>query len=209
MKKSLLIALFGAASVAAYGQGQINFANYYSSHQVTGVSYGNGPNQGLGAGPEISVELLYGASTDTAISQLTALAVSITALGMNGASGPDAFSNQGGYTGTGVFNVGNVTVPTIGVTGPGSVYAFALYAFGTSAGGVGGNGIYKGWSSIFTGPTQGSGIPLPTVPNLPDGLVSGSFSVSEVITPVPEPSSLALAGLGGFGMLMAFRRKKA
>jgi hypothetical protein len=28
-------------------------------------------------------------------------------------------------------------------------------------------------------------------------------------TPVPEPSTLALAGLSGFGMLMAFRRKKA
>jgi len=40
-------------------------------------------------------------------------------------------------------------------------------------------------------------------------LQSQTFSVSETIAPVPEPSSLALAGLGGFGMLMAFRRKKA
>jgi hypothetical protein len=34
-----------------------------------------------------------------------------------------------------------------------------------------------------------------------------AFSVSPVA--VPEPSTLALAGLGGFGMLMALRRKKA
>jgi hypothetical protein len=39
---------------------------------------------------------------------------------------------------------------------------------------------------------------------------STTFGGSDlVLSPVPEPTSLALAGLGGFGMLMALRRKQA
>ena len=207
MKKSALIALFGLASVAAFGQGYVNFDNYYSSHQTTGITYGNGPAAGLGAGPEISVELMFGNSTDTAISQLTVVSGSTVAVGVNGVTGPGAFSVAGYnsvYSGTGVFSLGGVLVGT-----PGTVYAFAIYAFGTYAGGPGGNGIYSGYSSIFTGATQGSGPPLPTVPEIPLGLQQANIFVSETIVPAPEPSSLALAGLGGFGMLMAFRRKKA
>jgi hypothetical protein len=205
MKKSVLIALFGAASVVAYGQGNVVFSNYYSSQQVTGISYGNGPASGLGVGPEISVELLYGAATDTAISQLTALAISISPVGINGVTGPGVFNYAGynnAYSGTGVFSAGNVLVPGT----PGSTYAFALYAFGNFTAGPGGNGIYKGWSAIFTGTTQASAIV--GAPTLPDGLRQASFTVNEIVS-TPEPSSLALAGLGGFGMLMAFRRKKA
>ena len=44
-------------------------------------------------------------------------------------------------------------------------------------------------------------------------IASPSFTAFGVFQPtvagVPEPSTLALAGLGGFGMLMAMRRKKA
>jgi hypothetical protein len=208
MKKSALIALFGLASVAAFGQGYVSFDNYYSSNQTTGITYGNGPAAGLGAGPEISVELMYGNSTDTAISELTLLSGSITAvgLGLSGVTGPGAFSSyNGGYTGTGAFAEGNVLIPGT----PGTTYAFAIYAFGTYTGGPGGNGNYFGYSSIVTGPSQGSGPPLPTVPEIPYGLQTANIFVSETIVPAPEPSSLALAGLGGFGMLMAFRRKKA
>ena len=36
MKKSILIAVLGVAATAvAYGQGKINFSNYYSSVQTT------------------------------------------------------------------------------------------------------------------------------------------------------------------------------
>jgi hypothetical protein len=73
MKKNILIAVLGlAATVGAYGQGLVNFANYFSEAQTTGVSYGNGPDAGLGLGAEGSAILLWGASTDTQISQLTA-----------------------------------------------------------------------------------------------------------------------------------------
>jgi hypothetical protein len=208
MKKSVLIALFGAASVAAtYGQGYVLFSNYYASLQTTGITYANGPSQGLGVGSAISVELFYGASSDTLTSQLTGISGSIVAVGYNGVTTPTALPPVGPYAGAGVF-VGNGDTTVLIPGTPGSTYAFAIYAFGTGAPGVGGNGIYNGWSPIVQGVTQGSTLPLGTVPALPTALSQGSFTVSEVIS-VPEPSSLALAGLGGFGMLMAFRRKKA
>ena len=208
MKKSVLIALFGAASVAAtYGQGYVLFGNYYNPYQTTGITYANGPAQGLGVGSEISVELFYGASADTLVSQLTGISGSIVAVGYNGVTTPTALPPVGPYAGAGVF-VGNGDTSVLIPGTPGSTYAFAIYAFGTYAGGPGGNGNYSGWSPIATGISQPGTLPLGTAPSLPTALSQGSFTVSEVIS-VPDPSSLALAGLGGFGMLMAFRRKKA
>ena len=49
-------------------------------------------------------------------------------------------------------------------------------------------------------------------PNAGPPIAAGNFSLMPsvtLLTSVPEPSTLALAGLGGFGMLMAMRRKKA
>jgi len=80
-------------------------------------------------------------------------------------------------------------------TGSGSSYAVGS----TTA------GNYFGDTGVFTGPLGNnvvSGVPQPgryldTMPSLVLNLVA-----------VPEPTTLALAGLGGFGMLMALRRKQ-
>jgi hypothetical protein len=193
MKKSIFIAVLGAVSAgAAYGQGYVNFSNYYDPHQTTGITYASGPNVGLGVGNEISVELLYGPASDNLVSQLTPLASSITPVGWNGVTSPaplgTAFTS---YAGAGVFNAGGVLVPGT----PGSSYAFALYAFG---------GGYAGYSSIFVGASQGNGVPLPTVPSLPLGLEQQTFTVA----PVPEPTTLALGGMG-LAALLLYRRKQA
>ena len=64
MKRSIFIAVLGVGMVSAvssYGQGQVFFANYYSSTQTSGLTYAAGSPggiAGLGVGPEISVELL-------------------------------------------------------------------------------------------------------------------------------------------------------
>jgi hypothetical protein len=81
---------------------------------------------------------------------------------------------------------------------PGSTYAFALEATGIYQG-----VSYTGFSSVFTGITQASSIV--GIPDLPNGLFLGSFTV----TAVPEPTTLALAGLGGLASLVALRRKQA
>jgi len=194
MKRSIFIAVLGMGSlVASYGQGLVNFSNYYSSTSTTGITYGNGPAAGQGVGPEISVELLYGASTDTLISQLTPLASSITAAGLGVASGPGAFG-----TGAGWFTGGSVTVPTVGGTAiPGGTYAFAIEATGTFN-----SQTYTGFSPILDGTTSATS--SSPVPNLPVGLLQGSFTV----TSVPEPTTLALGALG-LASLAMLRRKKA
>jgi hypothetical protein len=91
-----------------------------------------------------------------------------------------------------------VLIPTSGPNSfaPGSTLAFAFEANGT-IGGV----TYQGFSGIFDSATQASS--SVGVPNLNNGLYHGSFTIA----PVPEPSTLALAGLGGAALLL-FRRKK-
>jgi hypothetical protein len=196
MKRSIFIAVLGMGSLAvSYGQGYVNFNNYYSSSQTTGIIYGNGPSAGLGAGHEILVTLLYGATTDTLISQLTALSYS----GSSGES-PAIAGGQGGTTlpgvvqgaGPGVFNGGSVQVPG------GTSFAFALEATGILNGQT-----YIGFSPIFIGTTATGTAP---VPQLPAGLQQGTVDIT---TTVPEPTTLALAGLGGLASLVALRRKQA
>jgi hypothetical protein len=189
MKKNILIAVLGVASAVAYGQGEIQFSNYWSSTATTGVTYANGPAAGLGVGPEIAAELYYGASTDTSFTQLTALPGSIAQFGLGVVTGPGPIG-----TGAGWFLGVDQLIPGT----PGDTYAFAILFSGTY------NGVdYSGVTGIFTGATAAN-LLMPS-PTLPVGLQQGNFTVSAV----PEPGTLALAGLGGFGMLMALRRKKA
>src|SRR5579872_3691867 len=98
MKRSILIAVLGmAATAAAYGQGKVNFGNYYSASQTTGVFYGSGPDLGKGVGPEISATLLWGASTATQLSQLSPVAGSTTPFGLGVATGPGAIGTGAGW----------------------------------------------------------------------------------------------------------------
>lgn len=192
MKKSIFIAVIGAASaVACYGQGKVIFSNYYSSSQTTGVYYGDGPAAGLFCGPEMTATLLYGDSTATSIAQLSPVPGATALLGYGYATGPDAIA-----TGAGWFQ--NQTV-TVDAGAGGTTYAFAIMVSGMYQG-----TDYIGYSQIGYGATQSG---LGNVPTIPANVQQNSFAVTMV--PVPEPGTLALAGLGGFGMLMAFRRKKA
>ena len=65
-------------------------------------------------------------------------------------------------------------------------------------------GSAVGWSSVFS---YDSVTAIGTPGNF--SAQAPSFGVFIPAAPVPEPSTLALAGLGGFGLLMALRRKKA
>jgi hypothetical protein len=205
MKKSIFIAVLGvgmASAISSYGQGQVFFANYYSSTQTSGITYAAGSPggiAGLGVGPEISVELFYGASTDTQFSQLTGLASSITPVGLGVATGPAAILTSA--TGAGWFSAGAVQIPLTGLNSyaAGTTLAFEIEAFGTYQ-----SVAYQGLSGIYTSATQtSSSVAVPLLNSALDA-PGANFTVA----PVPEPTTLALAGLGG-AALLALRRKKA
>jgi hypothetical protein len=185
MKKSLLIAVLGMAAVAAYGQGRINFGNYYSSTQTTGITYGYGPYAGLGVGPEITVTLLWGASTITDFHLLSPVAGSATVVGLGVAPGPAPI---GGGTGAGWF-AGPILSINGGTAGN---YAFCVEALQGQ--------IVSGLSPVVVGATSAtSSSPTPDLP-----LALGNF----VIFLMPEPSVLSLSGMGA-AVLMLVRRRFA
>jgi len=189
MKKSIFIAVLGVGSIlSSYGQGLISFSNYYSSTQTSGVKYGGGPAIGMYAGNEISAILLFGASTATSIAQLTAIPGSASPCGYLGVTGPSSGTalNQGIFLQATPVNVGTGT------------FAFAYEALGSYQGVQ-----YTGFSGIVVAATQASSqSPLPNL-----NVLFGPMNV--LVNPVPEPTTLALVGLGGLASLVALRRKQS
>ena len=186
MKKSIFIAVLGVATaVAAYGQGQVNFSNYYASGQPTGIKYANGADAGMFVGSEMTATLLFGASTDTLISQLAVAPGSATAIGAFGPAVPGANT----LLGAGI------------VSGPTLTLGVGTFAFAISVTGTFNSQVYNGVSGIFVGSTNPSNLLPPA--NLPNGLTHANILVSSV----PEPTTMALGGLG-LAALMLFRRKQ-
>jgi hypothetical protein len=103
----------------------------------------------------------------------------------------------------GVFSLGAVTLSSVTSGASSAVLALVgwnglqtTYAAAVAAGDK--LGVYA-----FVNPV---GNPLSTPPGTPAAL--SGFTGNLVLTSVPEPTTLALAGLGG-AALLAFRRKKA
>jgi hypothetical protein len=193
MKKSVVIAVLGAAgfAVSSYGQGVIQFDTYAGSYnggsiaQVSQLAGGAVVADGIFSG-----ELYYAfgtvsdpvsataASITQAISaQFTALPSSVTAV-------------IGGYIQDGT----QVQIP--GYTATTGPITFEI-------GFVGSNGQI-GRSGSFTE----SSINVLGVPATTFG-ANGPGPGQMLVASVPEPTTLALAGLGGLASLIALRRKQA
>jgi hypothetical protein len=198
MKRKTLAAVLGAAGVigmaiSSYGQGNVIFNNYGASPYYA-VVYGTTAQHipaglaGTAAGANVNVELGWALGTVT--SGFTLVPSSITAVN------------------------GTLTQPDDGVGSPigGWFQGPTLALVGYSAGPI----SFEILATVASGPNAGlgwGGSLVWTEPSIPSGLSpAGYFTAMPgdvvIVAPVPEPTTLALAGLGGLALL-AFRRKQA
>lgn len=208
MKKTVLASVLGAAgllglSASSYGQGQIWF-NTYASTGYYPVTYSAQSQSllgvGLGAGPNVDVELGYFVGTSSNPSDFTLISSSIQPVGttpqpINGTGPTVAGYIQGGVIAGGIPGY---------TTGPVSFEILAWVASGNGAGGgTWGTSLYQGsytWVDSIPAPNVGASSPA---------AFFSALTGNAVLNPVPEPTTLALAGLGGLASLVAFRRKQA
>jgi len=207
MKKSVLLGIvaLGAVAVSAYGQGYVSLDNYLGGGTL--LTYGDaitpangvsgapgGIGNSLGTGWTVG---LYFVGGTTGLSQGagSGLPDSSLALGTGiGSTVGVADAGVGGqlglYSSGPVFNSGSTANSTITlevVVYSGSSYATALY---------------RGHSAAFSMPTAAAtSASFPTT----GASMPGTLSVVAV---VPEPTTMALGGLG-LASLLLFRRKQA
>jgi hypothetical protein len=193
MKKILLInALAVLATLNSYGQGSVNFAN----NGATRVFMNDG--NPVPVGSRFTAELMYAPDGSQAIFGETAIRV----------GGTTDFGGTVGVVGT--FSGGGRTVGTI--TPAGGFGLFQIRVWETAAG-----NDYR--AAILTGDPQwqagtsavlrvDTGDPTTTPAGAAAPLVGTGGLTSFTLSPVPEPSVIAL-GLLGAGALLALRRRKA
>jgi hypothetical protein len=207
MKKSLVLGILGAAAAAtAYGQGTVQFQNYFNPSSPT-IKYAasNVPSgkANLALGGNFAAELAWFNGVTADPNQLVLIPTTITGFGAVSPSFPNAVADGDLASGAGWYFGPTVTLSgaASGTTVTLDVIAFNGAAPTAFAGGIpvwnGATG-QGGQSGLFQITLGGGALP-------PAGLSSApNFTVQNV----PEPTMFALAGLGAAG-LMALRRKKA
>jgi len=198
----LAAATIGLAACSSYGQGTVVFSDSGSAPSV--VTTNNGVTTGKAgttSSSGIRIELFYqpdtGGSAPTGITGLTGIGNWET-IGSATTIAPVAGDFSGGTlsTGTDVYaqsadQTGNIWLIAVAWNGGATTYA--------TAGAV---ATYFGASSVWS---QGTGNPNGT-PQTAAVSTSGFFPGLQ-LTPIPEPSTIALAGLGAASLLL-FRRRK-
>jgi hypothetical protein len=190
MKKQILATLLaGVAATGAFAQGTIAVDNLNNVNPSAAAT--SGGLFFLGAslynGASLNITVLGGASA-------VSLSPIVTLTGANGfvnGGGPGQFADASGaaYNVPGVASQGTAFLEVEAWTGSALTYASALTTPGDAA----------GISSVFQNPTGGPGIP-PVTPQDLTGMPA-------VIMVTPEPSTIALGGLGAAALMM-FRRRK-
>ncbi|HXI72582.1 MAG TPA: PEP-CTERM sorting domain-containing protein [Verrucomicrobiae bacterium] len=194
MKKSVVIAALGLAigAVSSFAQGSIQFNSYFANGSAGILTHFGGPlgNGLVGAG--YTADLLWSLSpiTDTAGNGSLNAGWNFSSTSVQSVATP---------FGTTPSTLGYFQSPQNFFLNPytaGTTVYFEVIAYQT--GSTYANSQNRGHSDSFSAV-------LTTGLSTPGFVAFNPFTV----TPVPEPATLALAGLGGLASLVMLRRKKA
>jgi hypothetical protein len=218
MKKLIVAALLCGSAVSSFGQGTVNFSNLstaLSSPPDRLIRFGPGslpaPPAGTPAStnlyPGLVAQLFYGASTASA-SSLVAVSSAPGSLRSSTSASVGTWFGNGSRTLTG-FNPGDTVSLQVRVWdySKGADYNQVVYslfndpAFAIAYMGAIGNWI--GCSAVFQYTIPTNPTPAPSEFNMNNFV---GFSLEFPLAGCPEPTPLALAGLGA--ALLLFRRRK-
>jgi hypothetical protein len=194
MKKSLLIAVLGlTASVASsFGQGFIAFSSYSANNNAGATTslFGGGL---VPAGYTASLYYFIGTVADP-VNNANANSISSLPTGLTALATTSQFLDGAAQ---GYFSGGIVTIPGY-ASGPVTFEVVAYNGSDYASSAIRGRSGSFTMNSIAT-----AGLPVPFLGD------NGQSMPNFFVAPVPEPTTLALAGLGGLASLVAFRRKQA
>jgi len=217
MKKLVSTLTISALAVSAFAQGTISVVNNAGTvvgqwasaadHTVSSVAANGGKVQFFAA-PDGTAFSALGTYATTGTAQGFALAYGSQALWMAANPGWNAYQIADIKPIAGRFNGGTATVSPLAAGGK-IEYVLAGWT-GTSAtldAAIAANAMI-GQSALYTGVATGDPTTTP-IPGTPTALTATftGLTLAPQATGVPEPTTLALAGLGAAAMLILRRRK--
>ena len=195
MKKTLVTMLAAAAMVASsYGQGTVTFNNTAGTLVTKDTAPGNATQVSVVGNPSAGkVELLWAPVGTTDLQLFTPVGAVVNIAPTPGRFTGGTRTIPAGSGATGISAGGAVALVVRGWTG--TATSWALVAPSEAI----------GYSSIFT--INATGNPTTTPAGTPTAItIAGGFTGLQLHY-VPEPTSMALAGLGAASLLI-FRRRK-
>jgi len=203
MKKAIVLAIVGIAAGLAqssYGQSVVFLNNYTSTGPYVTYGAGSDGTVGNGVNGAYTMGLYYAVGTVSVNADPTGIAVpsSLGPLSLGSGTGSTATFQTSAFGQAGAAVAGSVfNVP--GTTGNGGevvtleIIAYEGASYATAA--------FRGHSAAFQLTTSANSSPTPVT-------ITPGMSTFGVFAVVPEPTTMALGGLGLAALVLA-RRKKA
>jgi len=188
--------------LGAFAQGSVNFENSLSSGNV---SFSGGPTPNAAVNGGYDVALLYNASSTLPVAQSSLTQVGFYAVTPGGGNGAGYFTASPLIVTTPASGI--ATFEVVGWSTGGSQTSYNSWSAVLAAGGAGLTYWTTGANLVEFLNNQGTPAGSPVGPAVNISGNGGGWNGNLVLTPVPEPTTIALGGLGA-AALMLFRRRK-